>query len=258
MATPDDIGAGKRALIGPAIEHDVAMPLRIVMRGYFSTYFLWDAQHQAELARQMEAVHVGESRFSIEHRGYVLSSLVASAAFLETMVNELYRDAVDGHASYVAPLGGECLARMATLWEETNGGRTLEPLERYERLLEFAGAPPLDRGARPYQDAALVVRLRNAIIHYQPEDVSPTYEPHAFERSLRGRFPDNALMAGSGNPWWPDHALGYGCAVWAQRSVKALTEHVADALGLTPNYRSLEGREGFWQKPGARELDETT
>lgn len=55
------------------------------------------------------------------------------------MVNELYRDAVDGHASYVAPLGRECLTRVATLWEETNGGRTLEPLERYEKLLEFAG-----------------------------------------------------------------------------------------------------------------------
>jgi len=65
------------------------MPMQVVMRGYFSTYFLWDAEHQAELAGRMEAAHVGESRFSIEHRCYVLSSLVASAAFLETVVNEL-------------------------------------------------------------------------------------------------------------------------------------------------------------------------
>jgi hypothetical protein len=80
MATPDDGPAGRRALIGPAIEHDVAMPVRILMRGYFSTYFLWTAQHHAELAGQMEAAHVGRSRFSIEHRGYVLTSIVGSAA----------------------------------------------------------------------------------------------------------------------------------------------------------------------------------
>ncbi len=100
-----------------------------------------------------------------------------------------------------------------------------------------------------------MIRLRNAIIHYQPEDVSAAYEPHDFEQSLRGRFPDNALMCGSGNAWWPDHALGHGCAAWAHRSVKALTDHVVDVLGIRPNYRALEGREGFWQTPGKRELD---
>lgn len=78
-------------------------------------------------------------------------------------------------------------------------GRRVPDLE-YEMLLTFADVQPLDRGRQPYQDAALVVRLRNAVAHYQPEDLSAD-DPHKMEQALRGKFPDNELMAGSGNPW---------------------------------------------------------
>ena len=59
-----------------------------------------------------------------------------------------------------------------------------------------------------------------------------------WRRPLRGKFADNALMAGSKNPWWPDHALGAGCAGWAYRSSKALADRVASDLGITPKYQA--------------------
>jgi hypothetical protein len=225
---------------------------RISMRSYFSTYLLWTAQREAALAREIEAAHAGESRFSFEHRGHVLSSIIASAAFLEAMVNELYQDAADGHAApdaYVTPLSTSCQRLMADLWRATAEGR-LGTIQKYEMLLAFADAPPLVRGGQTYEDATLVLRLRNAILHYRPEDRSAQDEAHAMEKRLRGKFPDNALMTGSGNPWWPDHALGYGAAAWAHRSVRALADHVSDALGIDPNYRRIE--RGGWsgEPPG--------
>lgn len=75
------------------------------------------------------------------------------------------------------------------------------------------------------------------------------------ERSLRGKFADNALMAGSDNSWWESHALGYGAADWAHRSVKALADEVSDALGIVPNYRRVEAGGWFGQAPGTRETD---
>jgi hypothetical protein len=242
---------------------DVSTPA-IWHRLYFSSYLLWTAQHEAELAGQIEAAHVGSSRFSIEHRAHVLSSTVASVGFLEAMANELYQDAVDGHSAdaYVTPLPAESRQAMVDFWRASGSGRSVETIEKYERLLEFAGAVPLDRGGQLYEDARLVITVRNIIVHYLPENLSAAAEAHDMERRFRTKnFAENALMVDSGNPWWPDKALGYGCASWAHRSMKALADYTSDAIGIVPNYcRHWNQRDpdtGAWlgQVPGTRELD---
>jgi hypothetical protein len=165
---------------------DVPTPA-IWHRLYFSSYLLWAAQHEAELAGQIEAAHVGSSRFSIEHRAHVLSSIVASVGFLEAMANELYQDAVDGHSAdaYVTPLPAECRQAMAHFWRASGFGRSVETIEKYERLLEFAGAARLDRGGQLYEDVRLVITVRNIIVHYLPENLSDAAEAHDMERRFR-------------------------------------------------------------------------
>jgi hypothetical protein len=180
-----------------------------------------------------------------------LSSIVASVAFLEAMVNELYQDAADDHTppdGHITSLSASCRRLMADLWRSTDGGR-LGAIQKYEMLLAFADAPPLDRGGQTYESVKLVLRLRNAIIHYRPEDVVAD-EAQVMEQRFRGKFDDNVLMAGSGNPWWPDKALGYGAAEWAHRSVQALADHVSDAIGIVPIYRKVEAGGWFGQMPG--------
>ena len=84
---------------------------------------------------------------------------------------------------------------------------------------------------------------------------STTHTPSQIEQRLRGKFPDNRLMVGSGNPWWASHCLGHGCAEWSWRSVLAVTESVCDALGIDPNYRRMHraGWSGYGRSPyGAR------
>ena len=82
------------------------------------------------------------------------------------MINELYQDAADGHApegGHITPLSLACRQLMAELWQSTNSGM-LEVIEKYEGLLVFADAPPLDRGGQVYEG--------NAIVHFRPEDRS--------------------------------------------------------------------------------------
>lgn len=131
----------------PTVEARADVPAPgIWHRLYFSSYLLWTAQHEAELARQIQGGHLGRSRFSIEHRAHMLSSIVASAGFLEAMVNELYQDAVDGHGAdaCVTSLRAGCRQAMVDFWQSTAFGRSVETIEKYERLLEFAGAAMLD------------------------------------------------------------------------------------------------------------------
>lgn len=224
------------------------------MRGYFSSYFLWSAQHLSGLAGAIEDRHEGEPRFDIEHRSYVLSSIQTAMAFLEAMINELYQDAHDGHGvdgdGYLAPLLHRTRELMRELWRSTDEGVRLRLLDKYQLLLRFADREPLNPDENPHQNTSLLIRLRNILVHYRPDDLSADV-PHAIERWLRGKFPDNALMAGSGNPWWPDHCLGHGCSAWSYRTAKALADRVTNELGIRPNYQQHDDAGLFGGTPGS-------
>lgn len=47
-----------------AVHTHAAGEVRLTVRSYFSSHLLWTAEHEAELARKIEAVHEGQSRFS--------------------------------------------------------------------------------------------------------------------------------------------------------------------------------------------------
>jgi hypothetical protein len=44
-------------------------------------------------------------------------------------------------------------------------------------------------------------------------------------------------MAGAGNSYFPDHALGAGCAHWAHTAAVNFVDRFAAVLGLTLNYQ---------------------
>jgi hypothetical protein len=227
------------------------MCVRVSVRNYFSSYLLWSAEHASARAAEIEAAFAGPIHFDPEHRACVLTAVLASSNFLEAMINELYQDAHDGHGisgdGYLAPLADDARQMLARLWSGTAQGSKLRPLEKYQLLLIACGQPTLDQGAAPYQDAQLVIQLRNAIAHYQPEDLSID-TPSKIERELKGKFADNSLMAGPGNPWWPDHCLGHGCAEWAWQSALALADRVSSRVGISPNYSRL--RKDSWSGLG--------
>jgi hypothetical protein len=140
--------------------------------------------------------------------------------------------------------------RRSVLWDGTDEGFKLKALEKWQFLLIFADKPRLDAGASPYQDASLLVTLRNLFAHAKPETVSAG-EPNRIERMLRRKFDDNRLMAGSSNPWWPDHCLGHGCADWAISSALALADAVSGELGISPNYDRVRARGWYGRDPSS-------
>jgi hypothetical protein len=229
--------------MGIASEVDLAMGIRLSMRHYFSTNFLWSALHTSRLVGELETAEGECPRFDMAHRSLASSSVIASATFLDAAVSELFQDAHDGHGlrddGYLAPLSPQVVATMATVWRATKSGRYLDPLEKWQWLLECCGHERLDQGIAPVQDAALLIRLRNALVHFKPENVAAD-EGHELEKSLRRKFPDNRLMEGSGNPWWPSHGLAHGCCVWSAGSARALSDRVLDEIGISPNYRRVE------------------
>jgi hypothetical protein len=228
-----------------------SLPPGVVDRPYFSSWLLWAAEHEADLARQIEQRRDPGQYFPWpEHRALVLSSVLASATFLEAMVNELYQDVAEGydHFGVTAPLSEEVRVRMRDLWERTDGGRRASTLEKYESLVA------LDHNASPYVEANILMQLRNAIVHYRPKDGYTAKQARSLEGQLKGRFEPNPIQGNITRAWWPEHALGSGCAIWAHQSAAALAGHVSAALGIAPDYARHKSGSWFDLRPGESEL----
>jgi hypothetical protein len=212
--------------------------MKVELRSYLSSHHLWAASHFSRLASDIEATWTAGPKFHFQHRGYVIAAVLESVAFLEAMINELLQDAADGHEGYVGHLDAAIRVALASLWSESRDG-TLSTLAKYQLALVAAGQTPLERGANPYQAVQLVIKLRNALVHFRPESASGD-TPQAIAAQLKGKFAPNRLLAGAtGNPYFPDHCLGAGCAHWAAGAVRALADEACGRLGVSPNYQRI-------------------
>jgi hypothetical protein len=218
---------------------------KIVLRGYLSAQHLWAAEHFTRLAAEYEAAHAGEPQLWIPQRSYVLGAVGESVAFLEAFINEVFqdaKDATDGVTGAQAPQGlsGDVVRLMAAYWTSTNEGERVRALDKYDAARLFAGCPRQDRGRLPDQDVPRVIALRNWSVHYRPQSYSheePDLRAKIEDARPRIDQPENALMAGENNPWFPDKALGAGCARWAAQAVRAFVDEFVTAMGCRADYQ---------------------
>lgn len=236
----------------------------IVDRPHVSPWLLWSAEHHAALARQIEESRPDGRKYPwIEHRAYVISSVIASASFLEAVINELFQDVADRGAGLLRsgdqlgvvtePMPGDIQVRMRAYWAETQGGRRVAALAKYQRLLEIAGCEPLD--PKVVDDAGLLLDVRNEPVHYRPRDHYHAKQARTFETKLKARrIEPNPLVGNADRAYWPEHALGAGLASWGIEAVRALSDQTCAAMGLDPTYARYKRGTWFDAKPGVPEL----
>lgn len=238
---PDDADQSRDAVAQPpTIEIRATVnPAVPTVRSYFSTQHLWAANHFAHLAAECERTHARRApKVSIQHRVYVITAVSESVAFLEATVNEILQDAHDDHHGYVGPLGDAKIAALSAYWGSLNRGQSYV-LKKYTRTLTLCGGTPIAVSDPRYQDAAALVDLRNALTHYRPASVS-VIDPHPLDAVLKGRFAPNALLdSGNAATFYPEYALGAGCAEWSVVTATAIADHFATELGLTLNYQQV-------------------
>ncbi len=216
--------------------------LTVTHRVYVSQYHLWAAAHLARLAAEREANP--PRQFDIQHRGYVMSSLLESVAFLEALILELLKDAAeDQNLEIIGVIPTIARAKMLIFWKA--GERRASTLQKFQSALLCADKAAFDKGAQPYQDAQLVISLRNALVHFRPENTGVA-DTHDIEAKCRGKFPIHERLAM--NPWWPDQCLSAGCADWAVKSVRAFAGDFCTRMGFQPHYQRNEAK-GAWPSP---------
>ena len=146
-------------------------------RAYLSINYIWSAAFFARQASRMEKQNiVGQvSQPALaEHKACVLGSITLSVAFLEATINEFLTDIEEGvlgewkglDASAVDTLKREFPAIKKQKRGESGQSRVLK---KYEMVNIALFAKQLDRNDVLYKAIALLIRLRNDLIHSSPK-----------------------------------------------------------------------------------------
>jgi hypothetical protein len=224
--------------------------VKVGSRHNFATQHLWNARHTARLCREREdhLLTVNAYQPDIELTSLVVSSVLAATAFLEALVNEVWQDAADtepGETNQrLTGLSDDAVARMRELWLGDNFERSLQPLDKYRVALTCADQPPIDKGHDPYQSVQTAIQLRNALMHFKPK-LQWHDEQHELEKRLKHKFQENRLPLG--DPWYPNKALGSGCAEWAWTRCQELADQWWQQMGLERAYREEDFE--HWPEP---------
>ena len=214
----------------------------------FSTQHYYSADLFANIAAELEAqANSNERGLYARHQAYTSGAVLASVAFMEGYINELFTHCADG-------LGGSSLQGLSTderslLGRMWNRGvpRTarFSVLDKYDITLDLLAKPPFDRGAEPYQGVTALLALRNALMHFEP-DFYPVPNPRGdpipqdtlpnLEKKLRDRFALNPLAYDQFG-FFPDKCLSAGCARWAVDSATSLVHAFVKRMGIVERFK---------------------
>lgn len=221
------------------------MSIQFVLQGFFSIQHIRTAAYMARRAKRLEARYDGSatSRLLPAIRANSTSALFAAVEFLEAIVNELFADAGLPDGGHLKGFDATILRQIAEASDADVVQRT-GTMEKFDRLLSLAGQSKIARGEAPGQDVALMIRLRNGLIHYKapwldagsPELVrSGSLAKSGWSNAIARRFPLRARSGSISTDGW----IGYGCAQWAVKTSLAYTDLICSRLSITPIYEHV-------------------
>ncbi len=179
-----------------------------------------------------------------EHRAYVLGSVTLSVAFLEANINELVTDVKHGVLGEWNGLDSKTIDALNRKLPKSKrgggaGGRRSEIIAKYDRINRHLDRIVFDRGGFLSKEIALLIRLRDELIHPRPEWIPGAGLPDtsegkpALRHELRSKYKLNPLMP-TVNPLFPDRCLSHGCAEWAVKSSIDFVDEFSRGLGIVP------------------------
>jgi len=172
-----------------------------------------------------------------EHRGLITTAIMQCAAALETEAHEICAYGPGSHlgSNGIDQAAQAFLAPLARVIDDQ------DTLSRYKLLLYLLRKPEIPRGAEPYQSAALVVRLRNELIHYKSRWGAEMTSAKLFA-ALEGRGHRPPPFTVGNMNFFPHRCLSADCGEWAVVSCVAFLDAVYTNLGIPSRFDSYRSR----------------
>lgn len=218
---------------------EAKMNLSVSIRNYMAGQHLWNAQREAWLCRRREDQLLSEINADLTLRSHAMTAVLSAVSFLEAVANEAWQDAADvepgKQTPYTDGMSDTAVATMRELWNgKENAERMLSLLSKFQVALVCGGHEPMDKGSEPYQSAAVLIGLRNALVHFRPRWWHDDgRDEAAFVSKLRDKLAGRENRQPIAEPWYPNKVLAAGCADWACNSVINFARDWHGRMGLT-------------------------
>lgn len=225
------------------------MLIGIGMKTYYSIQHVQAAAYLTRQAERIESNLTNDTEAdAVALKAYVSSALFSSVAFLEALANEIYADAIQPDGGHLSQLDERSRKMIASLGE-TDSIQKSPILAKYDLILKAAGMSALSRDREPYQAVAIIIRLRNEIVHYKASffDVGSdemvragSFHTSKLPNLIKGKFaPRKSARGISGDSW-----LGHGLAEWSVTSAIAYADAIFSALNINPYFDHVRSNLG--------------
>jgi hypothetical protein len=208
--------------------------MKVSLRSNFAMHHLRAAIQAAQNARAVEQA-ADTSKHGPWFDGMMIHvpvAIVMAAAALEAHCNEAIQDVLDRSARWSLAEGHQALLR------DLKGGRSGDATERCRTLALLLDKAP-DPGSPTWQNARLLVRFRNAFMHFKPAwDHETDVHDGQWIKELKRLVPISASY--QSKFMFPYGFMTYGCAKWAVESTRSFAADFSALIGVTDRLASSD------------------
>jgi hypothetical protein len=225
--------------------------LQILTRTYFSIQHIQAAALFCRQCKTIEDSYNDKSSQDIytELCAYATSTVFLCVSFLEAGINELFCDAAD-NPKRLNLLGEKKINLLANMWKmDIPRTASYSITEKYQIALSLLEKPQFDIGKVPFQDISILLRLRNALTHYEPkwfscysEGKSEFEELNNLSKQLIYKFEESSLFKNTDNSYFPKKCLGYGCAKWAVLNCIDFADEFYKKIEMEPPFNHVRNK----------------
>lgn len=228
---------------------EVEDTVKVEVRSYFSIQHLLSASffHEQLVDFEKEIDIEPSDDELIKHRSLVVSVIMSCVSFLEASINELFMDSSENPKGITQDLSKTTIKLFAQMWRRgIPRTANYNIIEKYQIALTLAKKREFDLGILLLQNITVLIRLRNALVHFEPESVvtkslieTTQVKRQKLEAQLIGKFLENSYT-GKDNPFFPDKCLSSSCASWAINSCISFTDEFFIKMGIIPPYQRIK------------------
>lgn len=198
----------------------------------FTAQFVAGAALQALRARQLEGILDADPIHVAEHRSVVVAAIHQAVAAMESDLNAVVEHGPGHHmgSNGIDQQARALLASKAEAIDREPGGVTARWAMIFKLLDRQPGNSPHWRGTKLWQDAGLLVDVRNELVHYRPTLGGATPRRPNLARELLRKKMTTPPFNSKVNNDFPIRILSADLADWCVVVASSVIDASADAL----------------------------
>lgn len=217
-----------------AVLSQFEIQLALRQRSAFAVQHLIAAAHFSRQCGEIQRINEGSELgpFYDEQSACVSATIMLSVASLESNINEHLVDS----DTLLAEIPSGARKQLNDLVS------SLPILEKYQRVLGAKDILPFNRGASPYQDVDILIKVRNELVHFHPEWHDEQRRHRRLGMQLKDLFELSPFISEKTGVLFPQRIVSHGCTKWAVQSALAFMECFAEKAGLPSRFDTFMDR----------------